>query len=147
MGFQDNFEPHHITVVNRDNSIGRLVRLGTVLTRPNTNPEEFLVSKTHEQVSKCQTLLRTLTGESRTDPTRLIFIRNKNSSPFCCMISEKRYNKFFNTCTGYSKKRIPFCGIPTFHVSLIISGISFVSSIVEAISCSNCKPNHSEDPD
>jgi hypothetical protein len=58
-----------------------------------------------------------LTGESRIDPTRFIFILRINKFPICFMIS--------------------LLGIPIFPVSDNVFGISFVCSIVELINSSN----------
>ena len=59
------------------------------------------------------------TGESRTEPTELMFVRRRKSSPIFFMISL------------WLMSILP--------VSLMISGMSFVSSIVVDIKFSNCR--------
>ena len=60
------------------------------------------------------------TGESSTEPTELMLVRSRKSSPILRMISL------------WLMSILP--------VSLMISGMSFVSSIVVEISFSNCVP-------
>lgn len=96
---------------------------------------------------------RGLTGESSTDPTEFMFVRSKNSSPILRMISVCGHagrggqqiqepdgdSAVGATVRRRTRTRAPLWGMFILPVSLIISGMSFVSSMVDEMSSSNCE--------